>query len=682
MARISQEGRRTACVLCCLLCSLCFAITTPLEANGLSREPTLSSGHRLTVPLKRLCMSRATFLQDTPFARLQPRQTIPPLGSLSDTDDVPKRTKQPRHLRWFLKALNSDPVLLAGAITMAVGTLLAIWLSNAAAQQEQPPEMTPSRPPDAQLCLMAGLFLGSAMVGYAPLEAEFKEQERIEQRRLAKRAEWEEKHYGEKMFRACCQDLGNAYLSFEASIAAGEPVRVSAMEHLMYRLTKGEDWAQLVQRNNRPNQTALCRVEVHNLFSGPCTPVSMSALECMQRIYERLQPTGRSTKIAVLMARALAQAGDAQAAEAMALEEAPQQEPKVSLRCFTAALVAWASRGEHQRAAGLLQTIRQRQLHLTECEYALLWQSVPTTTTSDFMEGVLWDMQRELEGELQPSTIDHIRAYFEGIGASIKEVTVQRDGLFNSSQGLERLKRLDMPPEELQRLRSVVENVAKANNLDPLGFKDWLAQKGPFDVVIDAANVALFRQNSEDGFFRFKQIHQAYQAAQRSLGLARPLVILHHRWLISCNQQSQLFLKELNAADALYTVHWGYDDLLWVYAALLNSCPFITNDNLADVHHLLGAPEGFHRWVRQQRIVYKVAHQVYLHPPLPYTVCVQNFQDGWMLPQNAEGTSWLQINTLPPKDTGSEAVHPAAFDGDLMGAERGLRKHSAWCCVL
>lgn len=53
----------------------------------------------------------------------------------------------------------------------------------------------------------------------------------------------------------------------------------------------------------------------------------------------------------------------------------------------------------------------------------------------------------------------------------------------------------------------------------------WLEENGPFGVVIDGANVALFGQNWAQGGFCFGQISEAYDRAVAAYPDRKPLVV-------------------------------------------------------------------------------------------------------------------------------------------------------------
>jgi proteinaceous RNase P len=56
-------------------------------------------------------------------------------------------------------------------------------------------------------------------------------------------------------------------------------------------------------------------------------------------------------------------------------------------------------------------------------------------------------------------------------------------------------------------------------------FVDWLERNGPFDVMIDGANVALWGENYEGGAFRPDKIRVMYEAVLQQNPDAKVLLV-------------------------------------------------------------------------------------------------------------------------------------------------------------
>lgn len=93
----------------------------------------------------------------------------------------------------------------------------------------------------------------------------------------------------------------------------------------------------------------------------------------------------------------------------------------------------------------------------------------------------------------------------------------------------QRLRSLEVSPHEHEMLVQQVSALALKAPKQFDFFKDWLAKHGPFDVIVDAANVGFFNQNFSDGGLMYTQIEAVVRAFER-LG-KRVLIIISKRWL-------------------------------------------------------------------------------------------------------------------------------------------------------
>lgn len=75
--------------------------------------------------------------------------------------------------------------------------------------------------------------------------------------------------------------------------------------------------------------------------------------------------------------------------------------------------------------------------------------------------------------------------------------------------------------------------VCSFTHFRPQVFCEWLERNGPFDVMIDGANVALWGENYEGGAFRPDKIRVMYDAVQKQSPDAKVLLVSDHSAL-SC----------------------------------------------------------------------------------------------------------------------------------------------------
>ena len=163
-------------------------------------------------------------------------------------------------------------------------------------------------------------------------------------------------------------------------------------------------------------------------------------------------------------------------------------------------------------------------------------------------------------------------------------------------------------------------------------FIEWSERHGPFDTIIDGANVGMFNQNFEDAHFNFHQVEKMLAQLRSDRGPdAKPvLLVLHQRrvrggpanshtavrliqsWRANSASRKihplrfwHLFHLTLRArrcscADELFTTPGGSnDDWYWLYAAVTAGPEgkLITNDELRDhVFQMLPAPRLFYKW--------------------------------------------------------------------------------------
>lgn len=210
-----------------------------------------------------------------------------------------------------------------------------------------------------------------------------------------------------------------------------------------------------------------------------------------------------------------------------------------------------------------------------------------------------------------------------------KDGTCQRCG--------ERLVCIDIDPAETDNFaNSLTELAIKLEaREDFLSFQSWLRRHGPFDAVIDAANVGLYK--SKD--FCFSQVNSVVNAIQRVTKSKKlPLIVLH-RSRVNVGPAkapyNQKILDSWRNAGALYATPPGSnDDWYWLYAAVSCRSLLVTNDEMRDhLFQLLGT-SFFPRWKEKHQVRLTFSgHGPTLHLPPPYSIVIQESEDGsWHVP--------------------------------------------------
>jgi proteinaceous RNase P len=196
----------------------------------------------------------------------------------------------------------------------------------------------------------------------------------------------------------------------------------------------------------------------------------------------------------------------------------------------------------------------------------------------------------------------------------------------------EQLVTIDLDPRETEMFAESLFKLAcqrEAKNNEFRKFQAWLDQHGPFDAIVDAANVALHNQNFGDRGFNFYQLNAVVNGIQKKIGSNRePLILLHHqrtKGRAATASSAMSILKRWQNADCIYTTPTGSnDDWYWLYAAVRYKCVLVTNDEMRDhLFELLGN-EFFPKWKERHQVRFTLNRKdPVFHMPPPYSIVIQ-----------------------------------------------------------
>ncbi|PWA78661.1 proteinaceous RNase P 1 [Artemisia annua] len=186
----------------------------------------------------------------------------------------------------------------------------------------------------------------------------------------------------------------------------------------------------------------------------------------------------------------------------------------------------------------------------------------------------------------------------------------------------EKLVSVDIDPLETENFASSLSTLAcqRETRADFLQFQEWLQKHGPFDAVVDGANVGHIKQN----YFDFNQLKSAVNSTRRLSPSNRlPLVILHSgrvKGQQNWNQKNRMALQHWKESGALYVTPQGSnDDWYWLYAAISSKCLLVTNDEMRDhLFELLGT-SFFPRWKEKHQVWYP--YSCYLSICIDFVYC-------------------------------------------------------------
>ncbi|KAH7415384.1 hypothetical protein KP509_14G040300 [Ceratopteris richardii] len=171
-------------------------------------------------------------------------------------------------------------------------------------------------------------------------------------------------------------------------------------------------------------------------------------------------------------------------------------------------------------------------------------------------------------------------------------------------------------------------------------FQDWLGEHGPFDAVVDGANVGLYNPKVYNGFSLRLLDAVVRRAESRFCTEKLPLVLLHgrHKSEIMKSQAGVSFISRFMKNNALYFTPSGADDdWFWLYAAVKCRSVLVTNDNMRDHIFALLGNNFFPKWKERHQVRFSITHKsVDIHLPPPYSTILQESQRGsWHIPQAA-----------------------------------------------
>jgi proteinaceous RNase P len=199
----------------------------------------------------------------------------------------------------------------------------------------------------------------------------------------------------------------------------------------------------------------------------------------------------------------------------------------------------------------------------------------------------------------------------------------------------EKLVCIDIDPSETHSFAESVAQIAINRDANFVKFQKWLECHGPFDAVIDAANVGLYNRNS----FSFYEVNRVVNGIQRITKSKKlPLIILHKNRVNGGPAklpQNQKLLESWQRAGALYATPPGSnDDWYWLYAAVIYRSLLVTNDEMRDhLFQLLGT-SFFPRWKENHQVRLTFSGRGWnFHLPPPYSIVIQESEDGsWHVP--------------------------------------------------
>uniref|UniRef100_A0ACD5ZNP9 Uncharacterized protein n=2 Tax=Avena sativa TaxID=4498 RepID=A0ACD5ZNP9_AVESA len=205
----------------------------------------------------------------------------------------------------------------------------------------------------------------------------------------------------------------------------------------------------------------------------------------------------------------------------------------------------------------------------------------------------------------------------------------------------DKLAIIDLDPKETEDFATMVAKLAlkRERNSNFENFQKWLEKHGPFEAVMDAANVGL--SQSHLSLSKVNAVADAIQ--KRSLSRKWPLIVVHNRHLTGKhmkNPANHKLVEKWKQANAIYeTPTYSNDDWYWLFAAIRWKCLMITNDEMRDHTFQLLEKDFFPKWKERHQVHFTFGDNcVTFQMPPPYSVVIQESEKGhWHFPVTKEG---------------------------------------------
>ncbi|KAK5817152.1 hypothetical protein PVK06_022075 [Gossypium arboreum] len=360
----------------------------------------------------------------------------------------------------------------------------------------------------------------------------------------------------------------------------------------------------------------------------------------------------------------------------MAFDMVKQMKPlgiNPRLRSYGPALSVFCSTGDVNKAFEVEKHMLEHGVQPEEPELEALLRVSVEAGKGDKVYYLLHKLRTSVR-KISPSTADIIVRWFESKAASrvgkrridqklIKEAIENAGGGWHGQGWLgkgkwsisytvvgddalckccgDKLALIDLDPIETEKFAESVASIAikREKNFSFQKFQKWLDYYGPFEAVVDAANVGLFSQKR----FMPSKVNAVVNAIRQKLPSRRwPLIVLHNKRITGRKMDEPVkkaLIEKWKNADALYSTPTGSnDDWYWLYAAIKFKCLIVTNDEMRDHTFQLLGNEFFPKWKERHQVHFSFSNTspVFYMPP-PCSVVIQESEKGhWHIPIASE----------------------------------------------
>ncbi|XP_077210816.1 proteinaceous RNase P 1, chloroplastic/mitochondrial-like isoform X2 [Tasmannia lanceolata] len=249
--------------------------------------------------------------------------------------------------------------------------------------------------------------------------------------------------------------------------------------------------------------------------------------------------------------------------------------------------------------------------------------------------------KRKWDGKLLSEAMENGGGGWHGLGWlgkgkwTVTRTTVGDNGVCESCG--EKLATIDIDPLETENFANSVAAIAgkRERNSSFQNFQKWLDYYGPFEAVVDAANVGLFSQRR----FLVSKVNTVVNGIRQKLPSKKwPLIVVHNKRITGGKMEepaNKKLIEKWKNADALYATPTGSnDDWYWLYAAIKFKCLIVTNDEMRDhIFQILGN-DFFPKWKERHQVhfsFYEGSPEFHLPPPCSVVIQKHILQIRWKM---------------------------------------------------
>ncbi|KAJ0030115.1 hypothetical protein Pint_13201 [Pistacia integerrima] len=343
------------------------------------------------------------------------------------------------------------------------------------------------------------------------------------------------------------------------------------------------------------------------------------------------------------------------------------------LRSYGPALTVFCSNGNVDKAFAVEKHMLEHGVYPEEPELEALLRVSVAAGKGDKVYYLLHKLRTSVR-KVSPSTADIIVQWFENKEAarlgktkwdrrSLKETMHSKGGGWHGQGWLgkgkwnvsrtairadavceccgEKLAMIDLDPIETESFAESVVSIAakRERNSSFQKFQKWLDYYGPFEAVVDAANVGLFSQRK----FKPSRVNAIVNGIRQMIPSKKwPLIVLHNKRITGPKMDqpvNRALIEKWKNADALYATPTGSnDDWYWLYAAIKFKCLIVTNDEMRDHTFQLLGNDFFPKWKERHQVRFSFSEtgpEFYMPPS--YSVVIQESENGsWHIPIASE----------------------------------------------